>query len=63
MGVIKATVWVLLKQLYGCSSSNCMGVIKATVWVLLKVWVYQSNCMGVIKATVWVLLKQLYGCY
>ena len=27
MGVIKATVWVLLKQ---------MGVIKANVWVLLK---------------------------
>ena len=29
MGVIKATVWVLLKQ-------PGMGVIKATVWVLLK---------------------------
>ena len=60
MGVIKATVWVLLKQLYGVIkanvllSSKCMGVIKANVWVL---------CMGVIKATVWVLLKQLYGCY
>ena len=36
MGVIKATVWVLLKQQYGCYQSNCMGVIKATVWVLLK---------------------------
>ena len=51
--VIKATVWVLFKQMYGCYYSKCMG---ATVLLL-------SKCMGVIKANVWVLLKQMYGCY
>ena len=56
MGVIKATVWVLLKQL---------GVIKACMVLLKQLYgcYVKSNCMGVIKATVWVLLKQLYGCY